>query len=524
MNRRFRLIGLAMLLITWDIADATEHGSGAAPSVPPTKMNLLVVQTDEHNFRTLGCYRETLPPAQALVWGKEAFVETPAIDSIAKRGAICTSFYATSPVCTPSRAAFFTGRYPHQTGSYQNDQPLRGDMVTFAATLQRNGYATGYAGKWHLDGPGKPQWAPERQFGFADNRFMFNRGHWKRFDITDGQPVVGTSDGKGRPSYGLGQTDEKHFATDWLTDRALDFIDEHAVEPFCYHLSLPDPHGPNTVRPPYDTMYRDMPIRAPMTFSQRRDNPKWAPGLGRNAASKFNAPLMATYFGMVKCIDDNVARLLAKLDELNLAERTMIVFTSDHGDLCFEHGRVNKGNPYEASAKIPMIIAAPGVIPPGTRIDAAMSTVDFAPTVLALMQAHVDSSTANGFQGFDASEWLAAGSVPKSETDSHVTFVRSSGLNPSWVAAVTDRFKLVVSVSEVPWLFDARSDPDELHNSIDVAANRAAVASLASEMLAYGESTQDPQLLGGPLAMQLQQLVSAGKEFMRKDATRERAR
>ncbi|MEM9368236.1 MAG: sulfatase-like hydrolase/transferase, partial [Planctomycetota bacterium] len=265
--------------------------------------NLIVIQTDEHNFRTLGCYRNTLTPDQAFVWGPEAVVETPHLDSIAERGAICTSFYVNSPVCTPSRAAFFSGCYPQNTNAWQNDRPYDSRVVTWAQVLSDHGYASGYAGKWHLDGSGKPQWAPKRRFGFADNRFMFNRGHWKMFELNTDGPRVAALDRKGNPSYGITGADEKSFATDWLCDRLLDFIDEHAGEPFCYHLSLPDPHGPNTVRPPYDTAFENTPVRPPMTFARTDANPKWAPINNKNGAKKFNASLMQASFGMVACID-----------------------------------------------------------------------------------------------------------------------------------------------------------------------------------------------------------------------------
>ena len=142
------------------------------------KPNLLIIQTDEHNFRTLGCYRKTLPNKQAFIWGKDAVVTTPHIDWLAENGALCTKFYATTPVCSPSRAAFVSGRYPQNTPVTTNNIALDDDIITFAEVLKRQGYATGYAGKWHIDGDGKPQWAPKRQFGFADNRYMFNRGHW----------------------------------------------------------------------------------------------------------------------------------------------------------------------------------------------------------------------------------------------------------------------------------------------------------------------------------------------------------
>ena len=153
------------------------------------KPNLLVIMTDEHNFRTLGCYRETLSPQQAFMWGK-AVVETPNIDSLAKNGAICTSFYATTPVCSPSRASFISGLYPQATPVVTNNIPLNDDVISFAELMKRQGYKTGFCGKWHLDGEGKPQWAPKRKFGFDDNRFMFNRGHWKKLEITPKGPRV----------------------------------------------------------------------------------------------------------------------------------------------------------------------------------------------------------------------------------------------------------------------------------------------------------------------------------------------
>ncbi|EMI18956.1 sulfatase family protein [Rhodopirellula maiorica SM1] len=468
-------------------------------SIAKDSPNVLIIQTDEHNFRTLGAYRETLPPDQAFVWGDDAVVQTPSIDSIANRGVICTSFYATSPVCTPSRAAFFSGVPPHKTGAHSNDQPYRNDIVTFAEVLRRDGYSTGYAGKWHLDGPGKPQWAPKRQFGFADNRFMFNRGHWKNLEIADSGPRVGSRNQKDAPNYNVGDANEQTYATDWLADRAVDFIREHANEPFCYHLSIPDPHGPNTVRAPYDTMFADMAIRPPLSFSMSRENPAWAAATGRNASLKFNPSLMQHYFGMVRCIDDNVGKILNTLDELQLTDRTVIVFTSDHGDLCYEHGRLNKGNPYEGSAKIPMLIAAPGIIPPATRVDQAFGTVDFAPTLLALLGKQAPESV----EGRDASGVLTG----KTQSDlDEVAILQSSGLKPSWFAVINDRFKLVFSVSEQPWLFDLEKDPHELKNSIDVTDNQKVVRSMAAALRDY-VAKQDVNFVHSKIDQQLRDLL-----------------
>ena len=103
--------------------------------------------TDEHNFRTLGCYREQLPQEQAYPWGKEVEVKTPHIDALASRGALCLNYYATHPVSGPSRGCFMTGMYPQKNGVTANNLSLRDEVVTFAETLTDNGYTTAYFGK-----------------------------------------------------------------------------------------------------------------------------------------------------------------------------------------------------------------------------------------------------------------------------------------------------------------------------------------------------------------------------------------
>lgn len=213
----------------------------AAEQALPSRPNVLIIQTDEHNFRTLGCYRALLPKEQAFVWGDGLAVETPHIDSLAKRGALCDRFYAASPVCTPSRASFVTGRYPQNTGASMNDRPMRDDVVTFAEALRRKGYATGYTGKWHVDSPARPGWSPGRKFGFEDNRYLFNRGHWKQLEDTPNGPAVKARNAKGGPTYNVIGADEKSFTTDFLADKTVTFIRAHKSEPFCFMLSLPDP-------------------------------------------------------------------------------------------------------------------------------------------------------------------------------------------------------------------------------------------------------------------------------------------
>ncbi len=487
------LLRRALLLL--GVAALTACASAATP-----RPNLLVLQTDEHNFRTLGAYRALLSRAQAEPWGEGIKVDTPHLDWLAARGAIADRYYATSPVCTPSRAALMTGRYPQNTGAIRNDLPLRDDQVTFAEVLRRAGYATGYAGKWHLDGDARPGWAPARKFGWDDNRYMFNRGHWKKFLEDERGPRVGPVNAAGTPTYDLDGADAKSFSTDFLTDRTIEFIRRHHARPFCWMVSYPDPHGPNTVRPPYDTMYLGLEFRPPASAQSPGKN---LPAYAATLAGAFNRAQMAKYFGMVKCLDDNIGRILAALRELGVLEQTFIVFTSDHGDLCGEHGRDNKGVPMEASARIPFLLHAPGVVPPGTVVRQALGTVDFKPTLLALMGV----AGTDGNEGRDASA-LFRGQSPAGWTDQ--AFIRIGGVarpagaaagedgaiaeGAGWMGVFSRRHKFIVAADAAPALFDLETDPDELENLVGVPAHRDTVRRLAASLADYARRHHEPLL------------------------------
>lgn len=459
--------------------------------------NLLIIMTDEHNFRTLGCYRELLSEDQAYVWGPGVAVETPHIDSLANEGALCTSFYGTTPLCAPSRASFFTGLYPHATGVPINHVSMDDDMVTFAEVLRRQGYKTGYIGKWHLDGLAKPGWEPKRKFGWEDNRYMYNRGHWKNLKESDEGPYVDApKDENGMPNYDLGDADENSFATDFLTNRTIEFMDAHKEEPFCVMLSIPDPHQPDTVRPPYDTMYSHLDFQTPKTlFKTEAQTPDWIVGNLGDAVDEelFQKEDMAGYFGMVRLIDDNVGKILRFLDDNELAENTIVVFTTDHGDLLGEHSRLNKRMPYEGSAISPLIVRYPGKVRAGKLVHSAMSSADFPTTFLSLMDS---DSNLEGVHGRDlSSQFLSDGHEVRSEVATYIRGVMSPlGPPPYWLAAITDRYKLVIGKNEKPWLIDLEKDPDELTNYYSKADYKSVVSKLTIELKEWLARTNDPGL------------------------------
>lgn len=482
------------LFMVWLAPSATATTKG------PT--NVLLIITDEHNFRTLGCYRESMPREQAEMWGLGATVPTPNLDRLASEGVMCTRAYATSPVCSPCRAAMITGRYPHMAGVPTNNHVLDRSIPTLADRLNTAGYRTAFIGKWHLGGTGKPEWAPTVDGGFQFKKFMFNRGHWKKFAIEDGTPAVGARR-KGVPTYDVNGADSQTFATDWLTDRAInDITDPDADRPFFTVVSYPDPHGPNTVRAPYDNRFDDLPFAPPRTYQSGIPYPKWLGGGKKHPV--FRGADMSRYFGMVQCIDDNIGRLLQHMEQADCLDNTLVIMTSDHGDLCYEHDRQNKGNPYEGSARVPLILRQPGRIAADQVYAQPIGTVDLTPTVMGLL--HLPSNPQD--QGRNLSAELSGGSRSTADTQPPaITFLRNSGTSAAWVAAVDARYKLIISVNDVPWLFDAREDPDELLNFCGRTETEAVVRRLGQALQEYGVANSDPHLSHPQIASSLADLL-----------------
>lgn len=514
-GRMYRIIIIAVLIAFSGVIKA-EKGPG--------KPNLLLIITDEHNFRTLGCYRDQLSETQAFMWGPDAVVETPHIDFLAEHGTLFNSMYASAPVCTPSRASMFTGMYPHTLGMPNNSSRpgdgkyLRAGVTTIADVMSEAGYVTGYSGKWHLaENTNKEEfWAPYPvghpgyNYGFQDNKYMFNGGHDKYKGIDEGgvpyradkNPALIGKDEYGQSLYRDERSERVKFTTDWLADRCIEFIDEHTNEAFFYVVSIPDPHTPNAVHAPYNTMYDDLEINLPHTFDggaayKSENDPEWR----RPSKTEDREELIADirqYFGMVKCIDDNVGRILKKLEEKEILENTLVVFSADHGDLLGEHARVNKGTIHEASAKIPFVIAHGSknnspLVPRGRVVNEAANTTDWMPTFLGLLDIPCPEVAGRNL------EPLLAEEGPGDWKD--VTFVRKF-----WMAAVSDRYKLQVDGRSEPWLLDIQADPDEYRNFINDPAYADVAKELALELKNYMRENKD---YNEQISTKLDEIISA---------------
>ncbi len=436
-----------------------------ATAQAPTKPNLLLLHCDQLSSWALSCYAGEL---QRVPNYGATLVQTPHLDRLAAEGARLTNFFVTSAVCTPSRGCFFTGRYPHAHGAWHNDLPLNRDEITIGQALKNAGYRTGYCGKWHLDGDSKPGWmTPDRSMGFDECRHMFNRGHWKEIrEAADGTPSVTEYTAMG---------DARSFTTDYLATKTIDFLRRHRGEPWCWVVSWPDPHTPFTVRAPYDTMYQPADMVVPRTFTPHQDGKK----LVDEAELRRRK---AAYCGLVKCIDDNVGRVLAALEQTGQLESTIIVFTTDHGEYLGEHDRWGKNQWYRTAHQVPFLIRYPASIPAGTVVPQMIGSVDVVPSLLRLM----GQPPTGREQGRDASALLQGRAADwVDEQQLHHSSLAGAGLyTPEW--------ELVLRRDAAPLLFNRLQDPEQISNLAAAPEYQERVAAMSARILAHHQAVESP--------------------------------
>lgn len=443
--------------------------------------NILIIYCDQLAAWTLGCYG-----------GNE--VTTPNIDRLASEGVLLTNFYANTPVSTPSRGCFMTGLYPTEHGAYKNDRQIRQDIPTFASELRDAGYCTGYAGKWHLDGnPKRPGWDLRgKDMGWTDRKAMYSFGHYKTIE----------DKGEGYPAFSSEVSPvPETYPTDWFTDRAIEFIDRHRTDKFCFMLSIPDPHGPYLARHPYDKMFPEKDIRFPSTLTEE---PKCDNYLYHESRIKVDKKTGKTeyqlilenlakdkseYFGMIKCIDDNVGRVIDFLKKEGLYDNTIIVFSADHGDMMGEHARMAKAVPFESAARVPFIVRYPARLKAAVY-DNVASAIDFYPTLLSL--AGIERQ--GNISGHDMSVFMQNES--SSEKAWHdVAFLRCYASSYPWICAVTDRYKLIYGAKEKPGealLLDRKADPEESVNFFHDPKYKKVVKRLSRDLKKYCLEHKDP--------------------------------
>lgn len=372
-----------------------------AAGAPKRRPNVLVVLTDDQGF---GDIRSHGNPK----------IDTPNMDALAASGARFDRFYV-SPVCAPTRAAFLTGRYYPRTGTAGvsgGTETMRSDEVTVAEILQAAGYACGCFGKWH-NGAHFP-YHPNGQ-GF-DEYLGQCVGHWNNyFDIV--------MDHNGRPQ----QT--KGYVNDVLTDAAIAFIEKNRRRPFLCYIPYNTPHTPCQVPDRYFDKYK-------------------ARGLDDRTAC---------IYGMVESLDDNLGRLLKRLDALGLASDTIVIFFTDNGPNGRRYNagmRGAKGSIHEGGVRVPCFVRWRGRIKPGTVVKPIAADIDLLPTIVQLTG--VPTLKTEPLDGMSLAP-LLEGRADGWPDRMLFTFFRKRG------AVRTQRYRLTVEGRRVG-LYDMAADPGQKKN------------------------------------------------------------
>lgn len=320
---------------------------------------------------------------QAIGFLNEDPVHTPILDGFASESKVFNNAFACSPICTPNRACLFTGLYPFNSKVTRNDTQLSyANQDTIGRILKRNGYQTGYIGKWHLDGVKCNVPVPREGHQGFDFWYM-SLGH-QHFVLNyqDGRDleqkeIITTSSGIG-------------WMPDHETDIAIDYIRKHKKAPFSLFVSFAPPHtggGPGYLEKrnekwPFSQLYA-----APERFEKMYKNPETLPR--RSNVQLYQgidtSCILPGYFGAVTSIDENIGRMLRCLKDEGLEGNTIVVVTSDHGEMLGSHGRLTKGIWYEESVGVPFLIRWPQYIKPGKE-EALLNSIDVMPTLLDLMQ------------------------------------------------------------------------------------------------------------------------------------------
>lgn len=355
--------------------------------------NLLIVLVDQMRTMAMGCA------------GNEQ-VKTPCLDAFAAQGASMDHAVSAIPVCTPARACLLTGRYPLSHTTLTNNSMLPPDMPSMGKMLKDAGYATGYIGKWHLAGEGyigetsynggHVGYIPpgEMRHGF-DYWAVHHCSHkYDRAFYYRDEPEPITIDG---------------WEPDGQTDLAIEFMRRRATAdtrtPFSLVLSWGPPHTPFGAPPEFSALYDPAQIRfrGNVEFSERFlrcDNR--LPYRDMKEPEAILRHFTAGYWAAISNLDWNFGRILDALDEMGLRDDTVVVFTSDHGEMLGSHGHMHKLQPWDESVRIPFLVRYPGLIPAGLRSNAPFGLPDVLPSLFSLMGIQIPA----GVEGCDLSELL----------------------------------------------------------------------------------------------------------------------
>ena len=415
--------------------------------------------SDEHNPKVLGCAGHPV-------------IHTPNLDALAARGTRFKSCYTTSPVCIPARAGFACGKYIHQIGYWDNADAYDGAQPSWHHLLRESGHRVASVGKLHFRLAGEDH-------GFSEEIIPMHiyQGKGDLLGlIRDDMPRRGNSKkmiamaGPGESTYTFYDKDICSRAQVWLREAASRQATSMQDKPWALFVSFVAPHFPLTAPPEHYYRYwgRELPMPKLYAREQRPQHPYVVDyGKNFNYDDYFESPedvkkALAGYFGLVSYLDENIGKVLGALQDSGMADDTVVMYTSDHGDNLGARGLWGKSTMYEEIAGVPMVLAGPGV-PAGKSVDTPVSHVDALPTLLEI----AGEKTPAGFPGVSLID-IANGAKPRRNVMSEY---HGMGSSTGAFAVRVGNWKYVHYAKYGPQLFDLEKDPDETNDLAGDAAH-----------------------------------------------------
>ena len=398
--------------------------------------------------------------------GPAKFLHAPNLAALAARSTRFANAYTASPLCAPARASFMSGQLPSRTRVYDNAAEFASDIPTYAHHLRRAGYQTSLSGKMHFVGPDQMHGYEERlttdiypaDFGWTpDYARPGERIDWWYHNLGS---VLGA--GVAEITNQLEYDDEVAYHA---TRKLYDLARGHDARPWCLTVSFTHPHDPYVARKEFWDLYAYCaeldPAVAPIAFDEQDAHSRRL----MLASDCANYPITdedvrrsrRAYFASISYVDAKIGEILDVLKRTRQEEDTIVVFLSDHGDMLGERGMWFKMSFYEGSARVPLMIAAPGMTP--GRVDTPVSTLDVVPTLAEL--AGVDLGAVLPWTDGESLVGVAAGTARRGPVP--MEYAAEGSVAPM-VAMRDGRFKLTLCEQDEPQLFDLEADPHELKN------------------------------------------------------------
>lgn len=465
------------------------------------KKNVLFIITDAQRVDHLGCYGNPI-------------LKTPNIDRLASEGIRFTNYFCTNSICMPNRATLATGLYPNVHGIRSNGMNLSENVPTIIQTLRKRGWYTAVRGKIHHQywmAPfkqkyhsmeGLDEWAdkkvtsknfPSPYYGYEDVEVISGNGticagHYLEW-LDEKAPKLAEEMRKKAKNYDLlfslycDEIPEEFYNTTYVKERTLAFFENYAQgkygeKPFYLHCSFPDPHYP--IYPPkrFQELYKPEDMELPPNFEdiknlyqheylgQHLKNPPFKKAFIRESNEEEIKKIIALTYAAVGYVDACVGQILASLENMGLAEDTIVIFSSDHGDLMGDHGLLFKGPcPFNGVLQLPLILKVPGVTIPGTVSNSLVSSIDYPKTILNLLGIK-ERHHPPDMQGFDITPVLKDPNVKIRdccfvENDEEIGPLKSRIRH-----LITEDYKLTIYESKPGFgdIYDRKNDPHELNN------------------------------------------------------------